>query len=106
MEVYPVTQLPQAGHAAAAAFFAEHYPAIADVLAREPCALAIVLPPAPSAHDDWRRALSRDLARAHAPLRVNVIGGGSEGARSATLAYLSDAPGVTGQYLALDEPSG
>lgn len=62
-------------------------------------ALAIVLPQAPYDHDGWRRAIARDLARAHAPRRVNVVSGSHPTDIDATLAYLADAPGVTGQYL-------
>jgi len=62
-------------------------------------ALAIVLPPAPYDHDGWRRAVARDLARAHAPKRVNVVSGSDQTDIGATLAYLATAPGITGQYL-------
>ncbi len=57
------------------------------------------MPAAPYDHADWRRAVARDLARAYAPKRVNVVGGND---LAATLDYLAGAPGVTGQYLPLD----
>ena len=66
-------------------------------------ALAIVLPPAAAEHDDWRRAIARDLARAHTPARVNVVSGSAGAGRDALVAYLANAPGVTGQYLAVHE---
>lgn len=64
-------------------------------------AVAIVMRPAPVDHTDWRRAAARDLARALAPVRVNVLSGSDETAISATLTYLGNAPGVTGHYLPL-----
>lgn len=66
-------------------------------------ALAIILPPAPHDHRDWRLALARDLAREAAPARVNVVAGPSGDALDAVLRFLSDAPGVTGQYLVCHE---
>jgi hypothetical protein len=61
-------------------------------------ALAIILPPAETAHSDWRRVLARDLAREYAPKRANVIAGQSGDAIAAMLRYLADAQGVTGHY--------
>jgi hypothetical protein len=68
-------------------------------------ALALVLPAAPYDHADWRRAVARDLARACAPQRVNMIAGDGEAAIDAALAYLEVAPGVTGQLLAVTGPA-
>lgn len=65
--------------------------------------LAIVLPLATTDHDDWRHTLARQLARAHAPKRVNVIGVDDLQVQSEMLTYLRDAQGVTGQYLAAHE---
>lgn len=64
--------------------------------------VVIVLSPASFDHADWRTAMAHDLARAHAPVRVNIIAGADEAAIAATLSYLENAPGVTGQYLPLD----
>ena len=69
-------------------------------------ALAIVLPSAPADHVDWRRAAARDLARAVAPQRVNLIAGDDEPAVEATVAFLGDAPGVTGQLLEVSAQGG
>lgn len=63
--------------------------------------LVIIVPAAASDHTDWRRAAVRDLARAYAPVRVNMISGGIAEAQAATLNYLDGAGGVTGQYLPL-----
>ena len=96
--------LPEGGLDAATAFMALHLEAARAILA-DPAtsALAIILPPAGRDHRDWRLALARDLAREVAPKRVNVVSGRPGAARGATLRFLSDAPGVTGQYLVCDE---
>lgn len=99
--VLEIAQLPQSGLEANAAFFKLHLSAAVQLLEKAGTkALAIVLPAAGPDHDDWRRTLARDLARAHAPKRVNIVGADEPHAASAMLAYLGDAPGVTGQYLA------
>lgn len=64
--------------------------------------LAVILPGAPHDHLDWRKAAARDLARAHAPKRVNIVVGDDRSAIAAALAYLAAAPGVTGQVLPVD----
>jgi len=97
--VLVIDDLPPGALDAAVAFHSNWLLQVREALERS--SLAIVLPPAPYDHTDWRRAAARDLARMAAPVRVNLIGGGSEAARAATLAYLEGAPGVTGQYLAL-----
>jgi len=101
---YTVENLPDAPIAASAAFFADHLAAAEALLEEEGMqALVIVLPPAETAHDDWRRALARDLARRWTPKRVNVLAAAPGQAREAMLAYLGNAPGVTGQYLVAHE---
>lgn len=99
--VYEVDDLPGDGLAACAAIHAHNLAPAQRLLEDDAAsALAIVLPSAGPNHDDWRTALARDLARAHAPLRVNVVAGHTGPDREAILTYLADAPGVTGQYLA------
>lgn len=97
--VFTVEHLPADGLAAGAAFFAEHL-AGARAVIEEPDveALAIVLPPADPDHTDWRRSVARDLARAYTPKRVNVVAGEEGAELDALLAYLGNAPGVTGHY--------
>jgi hypothetical protein len=96
--------LPDNALDAAGAFMAFHLEAVRALLAEPECtALAIILPPAAHDHRDWRLALARDLAREAAPKRVNVVAGLPGEARAATLRFLSDAPGVTGQYLVCHE---
>lgn len=102
--VYEVTQLPEGGIAASAAFMAEHLePARAAIGRGEEDSLAIILPAASSDERDWRTALARDLARAHTPARVNVIAGTHAEKLAALLGYLANAKGVTGQYLETHE---
>lgn len=92
--------LPDTALDAATAFMALHLEAARALLA-DPVttALAIILPPAPYDHRDWRQALARDLAREVTPKRVNIVAGAAGAAREATLRFLSDAHGLTGQYL-------
>lgn len=97
---YEITELPEGGIAASAAFYRDHLEAAqALVGSGAEDSLAIILPTAGPDHRDWRRALARDLARAHAPARVNVIAGGGDEAVAALLHYLDNAKGVTGHYL-------
>lgn len=96
--------LPDHALDAAGAFMAFHLEAARAALAEaQTTALAIILPPAPHDHRDWRLALARDLAREVTPKRVNVVAGLPGAAREATLRFLSDAPGLTGQYLVCHE---
>lgn len=101
--VLVVEGLPDEPLAAAAAFFRDHLDEAKQLLAAAPPnGLVIQLGHADHSHRDWRMALARDLARTFTPTRVNVIGVGSDDDAAAMLAYLSDAPGVTGQYLQTD----
>lgn len=96
--------LPGGALDAAVAFMALHLEAARAVLADpETTALAIIVPPAAHDQNDWRLAIARDLAREATPKRVNVVAGLPGEALSATLQFLSDAPGVTGHYLSCDE---
>ncbi len=100
MRQLEVGPLPGAALDAAAAFMAVHLDPARALLRQPDCtAVAIILPPAPHDHRDWRLALARDLAREAAPARVNVVAGLPGDARAAVLRFLADAHGVTGQYL-------
>ena len=104
LAVLQVEELPQAPLDASNVFYTEHLPDACDVLEDEEAELLIIqLPPAGKDHDDWRRALARDLARKYVPKRANVISAASDEAAEGLLAYLVDAPGVTGQYLPSDD---
>jgi hypothetical protein len=98
-----VDNLPAEPLDAAAAFHADYLNSAIAVLEGRADQLTIILPSSPTDHDDWRRAVARDLARKFAPKRVNVLGGGSEEAVQSMLAYLRGAPGITGQYLPLHD---
>lgn len=102
MTAYRIEALPDGALDAAAAFYAQHRGAIAEMLEGE-AAVAVVFAPAPYDHRDWRSAAIADLARAHAPARrVNGLAGEDEAVLEAALAYLDTAPGITGQYFELD----
>ena len=100
--IYHADDLPAGGVAAYAAFARDHLGAVENVIAGLGAAgggLVIVLRPAGDEEDDWRRTLARDLARAHAPVRVNVIAADQGAARDGLLDYLNNANAVTGHYL-------
>ncbi len=97
--VLRIAELPGDALGAAAAFHGEWLPRVRALLADGAEALAVVLPGAAYDHNDWRRAAARDLARAAAPTRANIVAGDDSQAVAAILAYLERAPGVTGQYL-------
>ena len=101
MRVLEIASLPSAPTAAAAQFYSTHLGEISAYLASSRGHLTVVLSFGDKDHDDWRRAAARDLAREHAPIRVNFVGGGDKMAQDKALAYLRNAPGVTGQYLPL-----
>ena len=96
MQVLRVSALPDGALAAAAAFYAEIVPP------PEGQDLLIVFPPADHTHTAWRLAAVQQLARDLAPARVNAVASADEAAIAATARYLAQAPGLTGQLLALD----
>ncbi|MCL4673592.1 MAG: hypothetical protein KJZ64_11810 [Sphingomonadaceae bacterium] len=99
--VLKVDGLPGDALGAASAFHARHVAAVRDAAAKGAASIVLVLQPAPVDHTDWRRAAVRDLARALAPVRVNLVAGLAGARLEGTLAYLGNAPGVTGHYLPL-----
>ena len=102
MEVVRISSLPEAAINAAAEFHVKWLPEICAKLDAAKGGLILVLSKTPYDHDDWRHAAVRDLARAYAPKRVMMVAGTDDGAIADTLAYVADAPGVTGQYLKVD----
>jgi hypothetical protein len=100
--VLRIAALPAGALDAAAAFHGEWTTQARTMIESGHRSMVVILPPAPYDHSDWRRAAARDLARAAAPARVNIVAGDDESAIAATLAFLQDAAGVTGQYLPLD----
>jgi hypothetical protein len=99
--VLRIEGLPESALDAAAAFHTEWLPR-----ARADGDLVLVFPAAPYDHRGWRLAAVQDLAREAAPKRVNAVAGEDEQAIAETLAWLSAAPGITGQLLAVDGKSG
>ena len=102
-QVLKIDALPEDCVKAAAIFYSDFLDQIEAMLADDKAVVAICLPSAAKSHDDWRRAAARDLARAHAPCRVNIVGGNEGVEFQAILTYLENAPGITGQYLAAHE---
>lgn len=95
-----LTGLPDDPIAAAATFYAE----IDRFLPRQAGEdLALIFPSADHIHSAWRLAVIQSLARARVPGRVNGVASASEAAIGAALAFLATAPGLTGQYLPLDD---
>ena len=94
-----VEGLPADPLAAAARFHTDVAPALADAGDD----LLLVFPPADHAHRGWRLAAVQMLARSLAPRRVNAAASASEAAILAVERYLGAAPGLTGQYLPLDD---
>lgn len=101
MQLLGIDGLPDAPLAAAAAFHARWLPRVEGVLAGED--ITLVFGPADHAHRGWRLAAVQNLARAHAPRRINAVVSASPAAIAAAAAYLQAAPGVTGQLLVLDD---
>ena len=64
--------------------------------------ILLVFPAADHTHHDWRLAAVQQLARDSAPARVNAVAADDEAAIAAAARYLAEAPGLTGQLLALD----
>lgn len=96
--VLTVEQLPDGAVEAAADFYQNQIAKVEQLVEQGAKAITIVLPFAKRDHDDWRRALARDLGRKHAPVRVNVVGAGNPQATAGLVEYLEGASGATGQY--------
>jgi len=110
--VIATLSLPDAPLDAAAHFHAEHVPMARELLsgagaaprpgpAEELDALAFVFPSAGKEHHGWRLAAIQALAREATPKRVNGVVGDDQGAIDETTAWLAEAPGITGQLLAV-----
>ena len=91
--------LPADPLAAAAMFHGDLAPGLAAATQD----LLLVFPPADHTHRGWRLAAVQMLARAAAPRRVNAVASASEPAIASAAHYLEQAPGLTGQYLPLDD---
>jgi hypothetical protein len=102
MALLRVGALPAGALDAAAVFHADELPRLRAILARDGDDLVLVFAPAGHEHRGWRLAAVQQLAREHAPRRVNALESDDETAIAAALAYVSEAPGLTGQLLRLD----
>lgn len=100
--VLRIDGLPSGALDAAAEFYRIWLAKAREMLRGEADALALLMPSAPTDHRDWRRGIARDLARELAPKRINLVAGDDRAAIATTLAYLAQAPGVTGQLLLID----
>jgi hypothetical protein len=103
MPLLRIQELPAEALEASALFHSRILPFIETMLAQGAGTLTLGLNRADHTHRDWRLALVRQLARKHAPMRVNAVAGGNEAAQEAAARYLDGAEGVTGQYLPLDD---
>ena len=103
--VIKVNDLPRSPVDAAAHFYAQVVPGLCDALAVAG-ELVIQFEPADHSHHGWRLAAVQELAREAAPKRVNGVVGSDSEAAAAAVAFLADAPGVTGQLLVVDGKPG
>ena len=102
MRVVRVGPLPHRAIEAAAEFHAKVVPEVLHPSRSQAGEdLVLIFPPAPYDHHGWRLAAVQDLARAAAPAKVNGIVGDDAEAIAATLAWLEQAPGITGQLLSV-----
>ena len=92
--------LPAAPLDAAAHFHAHIVPAVRAELG-DAALIVVAFEPADHTHRGWRLAAIQELAREAAPHRVNGIVASPEDREEAdeTIAFLHNAPGVTGQLL-------
>jgi hypothetical protein len=102
MAVIRVGTLPGQALDAAAKFHGEVLTRVREALAESDEHLVLVFEPAGHEHRAWRLAVVQQLARDHAPLRVNALESGDEAAIAAAMDYVGSAPGLTGQLLRLD----
>ena len=102
MPLLRVGPLPDGALDAAAAFYADVLPKVRASLSAGPDHLVLVFDPGDHTHRAWRLAAVRELARQHAPVRINALESDEEAAIEAAATYCADAPGLTGQLLKLD----
>jgi hypothetical protein len=99
-----MTGLPAKPVAAAAFFYQRILPQVELIKDGD---VTILFPTVDSAHEGWMRAAVQDLAREAAPRRVNAVVGDDDAAIQSAIDWLDQAPGITGQLLAVDgNPAG
>ena len=101
-----VLGLPDQPTEAAREFYEVHLPTVhaaLDAARAKPgeFTLTLMFPSADRTHNAWRLAAVQSLAREVAPVRINGLAGNDEAALKEALAYLADAPAITGQLLAV-----
>jgi hypothetical protein len=98
--------LPEGALDAATRFHASLVPMVRERAQEHPL-VVIDFATADHTHASWRQAVVGDLARDLAPVRVNAVASRADAheARAEAIAYLTRAPGVTGQVFALDDNS-
>ena len=101
MRIVSARGLAEAPLDAAAEFHAHVIPAVRAAIA-EGEAVCIMFDPADHTHRAWRVAVVQALAREATPARINAIAAAGDETCVSTLAYLEQAPGVTGQHFPLD----
>jgi len=98
---------PSSALDAASMFHQDIVPELRRLLASDDAdSVVLLLPPADHVHAAWRLAAIQGLAREAAPLRVNAIVGDAGPGVDEAIAFLADAPGVTGQILVVDGNPG
>ena len=102
MALFRVGALRHGALDAAAAFHSDVLPKVRESLGAQAEGFVLLFEPAAHEHRAWRLAMVQQLARDHAPHRVNAIESDNEVAIAAAHAYLAGAEGVTGQYMPLD----
>jgi tRNA A37 threonylcarbamoyltransferase TsaD len=103
MALLRITGLPAAPLDAAAVFHGEWVVQVrASLIESTDESLTLAFPLADHSHRGWRLAAVQELAREHAPRRINAVACADEPGLSAALALLEPCQGITGQLLALD----
>jgi hypothetical protein len=102
MRIVEARDLPDDPLDAAEAFHARIGPEIRRAIRGGDLPVALVFASADYTHRGWRLAAVQALAREAAPGRVNAVAGDDERAIAATVRWLAQAPGITGQLLAVD----
>ena len=114
--VLAMFDLPDGPLDAAAHFLAEQVPMARELLdgtaqlpgpglPKDLEALAFIFPSAAKDHHGWRVAAIQALAREATPKRVNGVVGDDLEAIAEVTDWLANAPGITGQLLAVDGKS-
>ena len=98
--------LPANPLAAAAQFYAQIVPLVRDGV-KSAGHVIVWFSPADHTHENWRLAAVQELAREAVPARINaIVDDGLDGAdgqaAAATIKFLDEAPGITGQICQID----